>query len=208
MNCPSRVDPAHMDGWNQNPDSLNADATTRADLSGVVNARTQRDHRIDLAEPSLELQTKEEGKDNDNGIAGQGKAPGGGEGDEKGGSRVAERPAAAGGNGGGRGSRGGLTKNWTPVAKRVGRKAYHIGSKYLSFIGPGFMVAVAYIDPGELRFVFCEGVVGLGGHTTPASGMYLLPNSRKRVGFWKIELLLLGSCSSRAHLHWTLKHRS
>lgn len=43
MNCPSRVDEVlGHDGWNQNPSSLSGDTTTRADLSGIVNARDPR----------------------------------------------------------------------------------------------------------------------------------------------------------------------
>ena len=43
MNCPSRTDKTddHPD-WNQNPSSLNADATTRADLNGIANSRERR----------------------------------------------------------------------------------------------------------------------------------------------------------------------
>ena len=44
MNCPSRNDelPQH-EGWNQNPSSLAADITTREDLNGTVNRRTNQD---------------------------------------------------------------------------------------------------------------------------------------------------------------------
>ncbi|KAJ4359583.1 NRAMP-like transporter smf-3 [Didymosphaeria variabile] len=50
MNCPSRVDPIMPDGWNQNPNALNADSTTRADMNRIANARTRQDHRIDPAD--------------------------------------------------------------------------------------------------------------------------------------------------------------
>lgn len=44
MNCPSRTDePAEHDGWNQNPSELAADVTTRQDLNGIVNLRTGQD---------------------------------------------------------------------------------------------------------------------------------------------------------------------
>ena len=44
MNCPSRNDETieHED-WNQNPSSLAADLTTREDLNGTVNRRTNQD---------------------------------------------------------------------------------------------------------------------------------------------------------------------
>lgn len=43
MNYPSRSDDTerHPD-WNQNPQDLNADATTRADFNGLVNSRELR----------------------------------------------------------------------------------------------------------------------------------------------------------------------
>lgn len=49
MNYPSRSDDlnAHPD-WNQNPQDLNADATTRADLNGMVNRRQSRNVRSNL----------------------------------------------------------------------------------------------------------------------------------------------------------------
>jgi metal iron transporter len=46
MNCPSRVEVFDDDGWNQNPPSLSADTTTRADLNGISNARDRRDEKI------------------------------------------------------------------------------------------------------------------------------------------------------------------
>jgi hypothetical protein len=47
MNCPSRVDPEFPEGYNQNPNALNADATTRADLGFIGNAKARDDHTID-----------------------------------------------------------------------------------------------------------------------------------------------------------------
>ena len=44
MNCPSRNDePPQHEGWNQNPSALAADLTTREDLNGTVNRRTNQD---------------------------------------------------------------------------------------------------------------------------------------------------------------------
>ncbi|KAF2812599.1 natural resistance-associated macrophage protein [Mytilinidion resinicola] len=145
MNCPSRVNPAHMDGWNQNPDSLNADATTRADLGEMANARLRRDSS-EMGELQ-QLQIEEGGKDNDN----EGNNNGSEEGKGVGGAGVTENGTLAAAAEGGDGGRkdGGLGKRPTPAMVRFGKKAWHIGAKYLSFIGPGFMVAVAYIDPGN-----------------------------------------------------------
>jgi metal iron transporter len=84
MNCPSRVDPIHPEGWNQNPDALNADATTRADLNHMANARNA--------------------------------------------SRT--------------------INDWCMALRGLPVRASKILRKYATFIGPGFMVSVAYIDPG------------------------------------------------------------
>jgi metal iron transporter len=46
MNCPSRVEVFGDEGWNQNPSSLSADTTTRADLNGIINARGRRDEKM------------------------------------------------------------------------------------------------------------------------------------------------------------------
>ena len=44
MNCPSRTDePPKHDGKNQSPSALAADLTTRQDLNGIVNLRTEQD---------------------------------------------------------------------------------------------------------------------------------------------------------------------
>ena len=51
MNCPSRTDePLENDGWNQNPPPLAADLTTRQDLNGLVNRRTQHDSILSLGD--------------------------------------------------------------------------------------------------------------------------------------------------------------
>lgn len=156
MNCPSRVDGDCLenDGWNQNPPDLAADLTTRSDLGSISNARIRRGHRIDPSDPSQEdladsLQlanppTQSRGV----GAHSEGKtesialeqrvspsliAPGEG----------AEADAAGGGSA--------PAKAWsgTTLVEDAGRKCLRVLSKYAKFIGPGFMVSVAYIDPGE-----------------------------------------------------------
>ncbi|KAH8695828.1 natural resistance-associated macrophage protein-domain-containing protein [Phaeosphaeriaceae sp. PMI808] len=148
MNCPSRVDPIHTEGWNQNPDALNADATTRADLNHMANARLQRDHKIDPAdgsaaeiEPSERHITKGDSKiemkalgGQGNIIVGEGKGPGAVTGSLSG-SPVENA--------------GGATSDWRMALRGLSVRASKILRKYATFIGPGFMVAVAYIDPGN-----------------------------------------------------------
>ncbi|EMD85140.1 hypothetical protein COCC4DRAFT_54505 [Bipolaris maydis ATCC 48331] len=94
MNCPSQADSIYTEGWNQNLNNLNADATTEANLSHVANARLQRDHRISSVNALV-------------------------------------------------------AKNWHMAIREFARRASAVLLKYARFIGPGFMVAVAYIDPGN-----------------------------------------------------------
>jgi metal iron transporter len=146
MNCPSRTDPEFPEGYNQNPNALNADATTRADLDFMANARARDDHRIDRL-------------------------------DANGGTGIVEHPAAEEDDPNRSKAFDGLCRRSGParrkdlstvpavrgspdtagvnddVAQRRARggvfgKAIEVVRKYLKFVGPGFMVAVAYIDPG------------------------------------------------------------
>lgn len=98
MNCPSQADSIYTEGWNQNLNNLNADATTEANLSHVANARLQRDHRISSVNALV-------------------------------------------------------AKNWHMAIREFARRASAVLLKYARFIGPGFMVAVAYIDPGRDVFL-------------------------------------------------------
>jgi metal iron transporter len=135
MNCPSRTDEteAHPD-WNQNPHSLSSDLTTRADLNGIVNLREERatesgpqnggpdDVRIIPADTPEPL------------TAGV-KSP------------IAVkvdplRPAA-------------IQHTRPPrfpsfrSPRAFANKVVITLQKYARFVGPGFLIAVAYIDPGN-----------------------------------------------------------
>lgn len=146
MNCPSRVDPVVPEGYNQNPDALNADATTRADSGHVANARTRRDHCIHPADGNpaqddqIEKETgKGEGIDVVEEEAGRGR--------EKG---SVSREGGGSGNG-----VVGMPDRWE-AAKGVWMRAAKMLRTYAKFVGPGFMVAVAYIDPGAYCFSTCS----------------------------------------------------
>jgi metal iron transporter len=119
MNYPSRSDDieGHPD-WNQNPQALNADATTRADLDGIVNLRAQQQHRSDLDRPdddrivpnlnsSEPPNTKSKESSSSHSIAA------------------------------------------TPPTKPFLRQVRDVLVRYAQFVGPGFLIAVAYIDPGN-----------------------------------------------------------
>lgn len=149
MNCPSRPDDieSHPD-WNQNPQDLNSDATTRADLNGVVNRRAQRDH-----EDSISLADLQE----DSRCPPQSTF-------EKEKSTVIQsdtdveilRNAAA---------MSSINSIDTGLQTSSTSKDHHrrgkswlqsppkritdVLVKYARFIGPGFLVSVSYIDPGN-----------------------------------------------------------
>ncbi|EFQ88998.1 hypothetical protein CFE70_007306 [Pyrenophora teres f. teres 0-1] len=143
MNCPSRVDPEFPEGYNQNPDALNADATTRADLGFVANERARDGRAIDCLDLDNEVapdrsQAIEDGRA-DASKAGHGlhmKSEAG----KRTGLHSSEDVVRASG-----------TTSDVPRAQRRGvfGGTVEIIRKYLTFVGPGFMVAVAYIDPGN-----------------------------------------------------------
>jgi metal iron transporter len=152
MNCPSRVDPVDMDGYNQNPNALNADATTRADLDHMANARRQRGHRIDPANGTAEIEPSEQQNVEGDEKAYKLKAE-----DGRGNVTVGDKGS------GGPGAVDALSDNPASNASResnngritfrsIHQKIATVLRKYAKFVGPGFMVAVAYIDPGKLRF--------------------------------------------------------
>lgn len=129
MNYPSRSDDTeqHPD-WNQNPQDLNSDATTRADLNGISNLRESRDHRLDphSSEDADRIEPRI-ASDEDGGLQSQ-KASG-----VSINSNDDRQPAS------------------TPLFES---NSYLLMIKdaiikYAHFIGPGFLIAVAYIDPGN-----------------------------------------------------------
>ncbi|KAL8710725.1 MAG: hypothetical protein Q9220_004743 [cf. Caloplaca sp. 1 TL-2023] len=144
MNCPSRTDEADEPrGWNQNPPGLSADLTTRADLNGIANLRTHREHDL-LSQSPIEM---------DGWVDPDEPASGRQIRFAVGSSHVAEDS---------KGSSDRTTAASDHTANSYQRKdrptklvsswIYGLGKtliKFTKFIGPGFMVAVAYIDPGN-----------------------------------------------------------
>jgi metal iron transporter len=147
MNCPSRVDPEFPEGYNQNPNALNADATTRADLGFMVNARAREDHTIDCLDAKNNKATSQEHIVEEGRVAAP-KAPDGlrrtSDVLEHSNSHSPEehiRPS-------------GILHLAMDENLRLRRRAGLAGvieviHRYLTFIGPGFISAVAYIDPGK-----------------------------------------------------------
>lgn len=149
MNCPSRTDEPPRDaGWNQNPPGLSADLTTRQDLNGMVNLRTNQDSSKEADDSRAES----DGCKDDVEPAQDARAS----------SLVnhnrMENPKS---------SRGSWTTTpakatpshlhapWKRLLKvhgptgNLARRVWHTVAKFGKFIGPGFIIAVAYIDPGN-----------------------------------------------------------
>jgi metal iron transporter len=141
MNCPSRADPDYPEGWNQNPNALNADATTNADFNHMANAKLQRDHRIDPADvvPDMIEPSEINAAERPNSTkALDGECNAGVVEDTRAGTIVGSPPGTAGRSAG----------SWRLKMHEFPRKVSRVLLKYAKFIGPGFMVSVAYIDPG------------------------------------------------------------
>lgn len=148
MNCPSRTDePVESDGWNQNPPALAADLTTRQDLNGISNLRTQRSSGISPSEEEVDNprdgglshhlppenpkvpQPNFEGKSFDVVATSQPSQSL----DMSSSSTPEPSPSPP-------------PRNTFPSRLQ---HVVKILAKYIKFIGPGFMVSVAYIDPGN-----------------------------------------------------------
>jgi len=147
MNRPSRNDDTedHPD-WNQSPHSLSADLTTRADLNGIVNLREQRENDSSL-DNSEQEQINIRPLDTPEPPSSSNKTPSSVKVD----SRTHDHQHS---------SDPGISAVQQPTTtfsrfrklrnpKSVWTKLVAVLQKYVKFIGPGFMIAVAYIDPGN-----------------------------------------------------------
>lgn len=147
MNCPSRPDDTerHPD-WNQNPQDLNSDLTTRADLNGIVNLREQREtdsslsnHEQDQIQDAIVHPTESP-------VAGSPKKASAVKVDPVLQENASDIPSATDFQ---RqpGSSGRLSS--LEFSRRLLKKTSTTLQKYVRFVGPGFLIAVAYIDPGN-----------------------------------------------------------
>lgn len=145
MNCPSRTDESlENEGWNQNPSQLAADLTTRQDMNGMVNLRTVQssdscisNDQPDENQDGLSNRPLSNHKDRNYLDEGKGKPV----------SEVHEMPVVS-------GNSSGSNRFFSARTRQSKLKSYisHAGRvmvKFSRFIGPGFMVSVAYIDPGN-----------------------------------------------------------
>ena len=152
MNCPSRTDePAAHQNWNQNPSELPAENTTRQDLNGIVNARTGQDSIKEVEDAGGGLES--DGHNDYHRVV-----------DPKDALSFRHRKRAS------RSSPSSLElrptndhdipqfRNGFPSLGDVSPhgkssnfflRIWRILAKFCKFIGPGFMISVAYIDPGN-----------------------------------------------------------
>lgn len=157
MNRPSRTDePQPGDGYNQSPPHLSNDLTTNQDLNGISNTRAlrrqERPMSMDSGQPDPPDSITPDGPSKPKdaavvrvnasstslafgaphaGDTGQGSAP-----------RDEHAPASGG---------GGNPDGSLPVKSRLSRAKDTILT-FGKFVGPGFMVAVAYSMPLTTRF--------------------------------------------------------
>lgn len=141
MNCPSRTDESlENDGWNQNPPALAGDLTTREDLNGIANLRLQRDHVLPAALlPDATVETPPE----DRALKGSDEAAVTvkSKGTPSRSTLLSFQNTSFGGSIGQQSASG----SFFSFLRRVGQ----VLLKFSKFIGPGFIIAVAYIDPGN-----------------------------------------------------------
>jgi len=148
--CPSRTDePLEGDGYNQSPPQLSGDLTTNQDLNGIANSRELRDHGPHSVGSSSNARGDDiainleppNGTDSDaaiklaNGSNVIGQLPGEGFGPVLTAAVVRNRPGSASPPDGG--------SIPVPLPTRVKRIAHSLVT-YTKFVGPGFMIAVAY----------------------------------------------------------------
>lgn len=162
MNCPSRVDETlGHDDWNQSPPAFAADATTRQDLNGLANSRERWDHKEGPRNnddndgrggdqlPEVDGFTDIEANASAVKVYGSSERAQVRSSDGLRSRSTATAPPAdqllvssaddGSVSDGGRGKR----------LRRVVRHGWDAAGKYAKFIGPGFMISVAYIDPGN-----------------------------------------------------------
>ncbi|KAI0899186.1 natural resistance-associated macrophage protein [Annulohypoxylon nitens] len=132
MNKTSRTnEPLEGDGFNQNPDQLSNDLTTNQDLNGIVNSRVNRNPpgrgMSNSGDSVVEISSFDENPDGKTATT----------------SRIAvtveDNPQVI-------GAGDGTTRS--PKRSPLARILYHLIT-FGKFVGPGFLVAVAYIDPGN-----------------------------------------------------------
>lgn len=222
MNCPSRTDePAAHEGWNQNPSELAADVTTREDLNGIVNLRTGQDSikasegaHGDSQVDDPNIYRRVAGYDDTSsfrrvvGTSTSSRTPR---------SLPQLRPANT------HGSPEPREKPSSPGIVSLRERSsnlflriWRILAKFCKFIGPGFMISVAYIDPGNystdvaagaatkykllfivlLSNIFAIVLQSLAVRLGTVTGLNLAQHCRAHLPRWlNITLYIVGECA-------------
>lgn len=147
MNCPSRNDDTleHPE-WNQNPPPFSPDITTRNDFNGLANSRVHRKHADNtgsaIGEDTMSIVDSRPQNLQNRDPANE-KVPDG----EVFQAVSRGKPSGTGGSP----RRPFKSFFVSPTLYCAGRLA-----KFARFVGPGFLIAVAYIDPGN----YATGIQG------------------------------------------------
>lgn len=147
MNCPSRTDEIPgSDGRNQNPPALAGDLTTRQDLNGIANLRVQRHHESDPDADRMDDANNRENSCPVEPFGAKGTSFSGGSKCRKDvskdhGSKEDMLPGAP--------ARIGPRQLSLGRLRSYGVQGWKVVRKFGRFVGPGFMISVAYIDPGN-----------------------------------------------------------
>ncbi|KAH8806218.1 natural resistance-associated macrophage protein-domain-containing protein [Hyaloscypha sp. PMI_1271] len=143
MNCPSRTEEPEGTGYNQNPSSLAADLTTRQDLNGIANMRVLRRIATGDIESVVEHVPDDDVKKKNEAAVMAKKALTSDS--HVGGDPSSFEAVDLNEDGRGTGGEGGDNRTSTKLFKRLRKVVLTFGK----FVGPGFMISVAYIDPGN-----------------------------------------------------------
>ncbi|KAJ5679279.1 hypothetical protein N7462_007523 [Penicillium macrosclerotiorum] len=139
MNCPSRNDDTlEHPGWNQNPPPFSPDTTTRNDFNGIANARVHRKNASNTGtgDDTMSIEPRPhsfESRDPEIKKTADGEVIAAASGCEPTTSRTSGSPRR-------------------PFKNVISSSALHCARslvKFSRFVGPGFLIAVAYIDPGN-----------------------------------------------------------
>ena len=152
MNCPSRIDPVISDSQNQNPDAFASEVTTGSDFGQIANARLHYEYRladvdpsgIEPAKPQRSLPMKEHVC---KGLTNGAEWAAGGEYDAR--STSPARDTHIPSPEGRRDLAGATVPSRRPKWQQPYFKTASVLRRYAKFVGPGFMISVAYIDPGN-----------------------------------------------------------
>ena len=222
MNRPSRTDePEAHEGWNQNPPELAADVTTRQDLNGIVNLRTGQDSVKEADDTRGDLRV--DGPDSYHRIADLDNTSSFRH--RSGTSRSSHtlqsfsrvRPANTHGSAEPRDKVPSLrSASLRGQSSNPFVRIWRVLAKFCKFIGPGFMISVAYIDPGNystdvaagaatkykmlfivlLSNIFAIVLQSLAVRLGTVTGLDLAQHCRAHLPRWlNIGLYIVGECA-------------